>query len=102
MLGVSKSGYYAWRGRTPSMRNLEDAVLIEKIREIQSTSRQTYVYPRVHDELDALAALDLIRRVFVSAQPKAGSGEQHIHTYVSRLSLPGLHPGRDILSSSSS
>ena len=51
MLGVSKSGYYAWRGRTPSMRNLEDAVLIEKIREIHGTSRQTYVYPRVHDEL---------------------------------------------------
>jgi putative transposase len=68
MLGVSKSGSYAWRGRTPSMRNLEDAVLTEKIREIHSTSRQTYVYPRVHDELGALAALDLLRRVFVPAQ----------------------------------
>jgi len=87
MLGVSKSGYYAWRGRTPSMKNLEDAILIEKIREIHSTSRQTYVYPRVHDELGALAALDLLRRVFVPAQPKAGSGwEHHKYTYVSRLS----------------
>jgi hypothetical protein len=37
MLGVSKSSYYAWRGRTPSMRNLENAVLIAKIREIRST-----------------------------------------------------------------
>jgi hypothetical protein len=41
MLGESRSGYYAGRGRTPSMRNLEDVVLIEKIREIYSRSRQT-------------------------------------------------------------
>ena len=52
----------AWQ--TPSMRSLEDAILIEQIREIHSTSRQTYVCPRVHYELGALAALDLIRRVW--------------------------------------
>jgi hypothetical protein len=46
------------------MRSLEDAILIEQIREIHSTSRQTYVCPRVHYELGALAALDLIRRVW--------------------------------------
>ena len=34
MLGVSKSGYYAWRSRPPSERRRQDALLSEKIREI--------------------------------------------------------------------
>lgn len=57
MLGVSKSGYYAWRSRPPSNRSREDAVLTEKIREIHSKSRETYGYPRVHAELRALGVL---------------------------------------------
>ena len=48
VLGVSKSGYYAWRGRPPSERRPQDALLTEKIREIHSRSRETYGYPRVH------------------------------------------------------
>ena len=54
MLGVSKSGYYAWRGRPPSERRRQDALLTEKIHEIHSRSRQTYGYPRVHAELRSL------------------------------------------------
>jgi putative transposase len=54
MLGVSKSGYYAWRSRPPSKRSLEDAILTKKIREIHSRSRETYGYPRVHAELRSL------------------------------------------------
>jgi hypothetical protein len=34
MLGVSKSGYYAWRSRPLSERRRQDALLTEKIREI--------------------------------------------------------------------
>ena len=34
MLGVSKSGYYAWRSRPPSQRTRQDALLTEKIRKI--------------------------------------------------------------------
>jgi putative transposase len=54
MLGVSKSGYYAWRSRPPSERRGQDALLTEKIREIHSRSRETYGYPRVHAELRSL------------------------------------------------
>jgi putative transposase len=54
MLGVSKSGYYAWRSRPPSERRRQDALLTEKIREIHSRSRETYGYPRVHPELRSL------------------------------------------------
>ena len=54
ILGVSKSGYYAWRRRLPSERSRFDAVLLEKIGAIHRNSRATYGAPRVHAELRAL------------------------------------------------
>jgi putative transposase len=54
VLTVSRSGYYAWRDRSPSRRERENATLIEQIREIHHRSRGTYGYPRVHAELRAL------------------------------------------------
>jgi len=63
MLGVSKSGYYAWRSRSPSKRSREDATLTKKIREIHGRSRQTYGYPRVHAELRSLGVRCERRRV---------------------------------------
>lgn len=51
MLGVSRSGFHAWRGRAPSQRSLEDAWLVERIGEIHARSRRTYGSPRVHAEL---------------------------------------------------
>jgi putative transposase len=53
-LGVSRSGYYAWRSGSPSKRSREDAALTAKIGEIHQRSRQTYGSPRVHAELRAL------------------------------------------------
>ena len=63
MLGVSKSGYYAWRERPLSKRVREDVVLTEKIREIHGRSRQTYGYPRVHAELRSIGIVCGRRRV---------------------------------------
>ena len=54
ILGVSRSGYYAWRNRLPSERTRFDAVLSEKIEAIHRNSRATYGAPRVHAELTAL------------------------------------------------
>jgi putative transposase len=51
VLGVSTSGYYAWRRRQPSARELSDAALLEKIRAIHRESRGTYGAPRVQVEL---------------------------------------------------
>jgi putative transposase len=53
MLGVSSSGYYAWRRRTSSARARRDAALLERIRTIHAKSRGTYGVPRVHAELAA-------------------------------------------------
>jgi putative transposase len=54
LLGVSCSGYYAWRRRPPSERARFDAVLSEKIEMIHRNSRATYGAPRVHAELQAI------------------------------------------------
>jgi putative transposase len=53
VLGVSPSGYYAWRDRAPSARARSDAALLERIRRIHDRSRGTYGVPRVHAELAA-------------------------------------------------
>ena len=50
-LGVSTSGYYAWRHRPPSTRALADAELTERITAIHTDSRGTYGAPRIHAEL---------------------------------------------------
>src|SRR5690606_20288622 len=47
VLGVSTSGYYAWRTRKTSQRALEDEVLKARIMEIYVESRRTYGAPRM-------------------------------------------------------
>ncbi|QIA27781.1 IS3 family transposase [Thermaerobacter sp. PB12/4term] len=51
VLGVSTSGYYAWRQRGASRRSQEDADLSQRIRLIHAGSRGTYGAPRIHAEL---------------------------------------------------
>ena len=51
LLGVSPSGYWAWRRRPPSARALADAALSERIRHAHGASRGTYGAPRVHADL---------------------------------------------------
>jgi putative transposase len=50
-LGVSPSGYYAWRGRTPSAHELADRKLAPLVRAAHARGRGTYGSPRVHAEL---------------------------------------------------
>jgi putative transposase len=51
VLKVSPSGYYAWQGRPPSRRAIDDAVLTERIRVIHTASDETYGSPNIHAEL---------------------------------------------------
>ena len=51
LLGVSPSGFYAWRSRPPSRRQIENQKLLREIREIHQQSRGTYGSPRMHAEL---------------------------------------------------
>jgi putative transposase len=53
VLGVSPSGYWAWRRRQPAGRERADAQLSARIRNIHQESRGTYGAPRIHAELAA-------------------------------------------------
>ena len=53
VLGVSPSGFYAWRDRAPSARAKADSALTAQIRAIHRESRGTYGSPRIHAELAA-------------------------------------------------
>jgi hypothetical protein len=47
VLGVSRSGYYAWRVRGKSQREMEDEAILVTIRRIYLESRRNYGSPRV-------------------------------------------------------
>ena len=51
LLGVSTSGYYAWRCRGASARARRDAELTARIKHVHQASRGIYGAPRVHAEL---------------------------------------------------
>ena len=51
VLGVSVSGFYAWRERAPSQRSIANTVMTERIRQIHQDSYESYGMPRVRAEL---------------------------------------------------
>jgi putative transposase len=51
VLGVSESGYYAWRKRPESRHKQEDARLTTHIQDVFVTFRGVYGSPRIHAEL---------------------------------------------------
>ncbi len=51
VLKVSRSGYYDWRHRPPSTRDVADAYLTDIILDVHTDSRCSYGAPRVHAEL---------------------------------------------------
>ena len=63
VLGVSSSGYYAWRARPQSARARANELLLDRIREIHATSDETYGSPRIHAELQEEGASVGLNRV---------------------------------------
>ena len=63
VLGVSKAGFYAWLHRAPSAHAVADAALLQRVRTVHASSRQTYGAPRVHAELRARGAAHGRKRI---------------------------------------
>ena len=53
VLGVSRSGYYAWRDREPSVRAVATRKLVERIEAIETEVKGAYGSPRMTRELRA-------------------------------------------------
>ena len=51
VLEVSRSGFYAWVGRSPSARAYEDQRLAVEVAAVHAKSRRRYGSPRIHAEL---------------------------------------------------
>lgn len=71
LLGVSRSGFYAWRARPPSTHEREDQRLGVLVREAYERSRKTYGSPRVHAELAESGARVSRKRVARLMQEQA-------------------------------
>jgi transposase InsO family protein len=63
VLEVSTSGYYAWRGRPPSKREMANRALTAKIKEEFEKSGETYGSPRIYQVMRKLGLMCSPKRV---------------------------------------
>jgi putative transposase len=72
LLEVSRSGYYEWSTRAPSDRELTDAWLTEKIKQIHVENREVYGSPRIHAELRIVHGINVGRKRVERLMAEAG------------------------------
>ena len=98
VLGVSTSGYYAWRKRGPSRRAQRDRELMEYIRHIHQSSRGVYGGPRVHAELRLGYDIRCSRKRVARLMRSAGLTGVHRrrHCGITRRD-PARQPYRDLV-----
>jgi putative transposase len=81
LLGVSASGYWAWRRRCRSPRAAADAALALRIGQAHVDSRGTYGAPRIHAELRAAGVR---------------CGRKRVARLMRRAGLAGIHRRRRV------
>lgn len=91
VLGVTRSGYYAWLGRPKSQRAEANEKLGEKIHEIHQESRGTYGSPRIHIALNQSGEPCRLNRVTRIMQEQGISAKKrriYVNTTDSNHDLP--------------
>jgi len=83
MLQVTRSGYYAWRGRPVSPRQQRREVLEKRIRQVHEQSRRTYGSPRITVELKA-SGLSVCENTVARYMREAGVWVQPQRRFVPR------------------
>lgn len=91
VLGVSTSGYYAWRQRGLSARARSDAELTERIVRIHAASHKTYGSPRIHAELTLGQGIRCSRKRVARLMRAAGIVGAHRRR---RQGITRRHPAR--------
>ena len=88
---VSRSGYHAWRGRGPSVRQVHNTRLLTQIRAIHAASEGNYGSPRVHRQLreqGTVVSLNRVRRLMKKDGIAARHKKKFRVTTDSRHNLP--------------
>jgi putative transposase len=91
VLGVSRSGYYAWKGRPPSRRARRNEALVARIRNMHRGRRRAYGSPRVYRELTAQGesvSLNRVARVMRENSIQARRRRRFRKTTDSKHNLP--------------
>lgn len=98
VLGVSTSGYYAWRSREPSEHALEDARILQLIRTIHEQSRGTYGAPRIHVELREVHGVRVGRKRVARLMREAGlRGASRRKFVTTTRRAPRVRPAPDLV-----
>jgi transposase InsO family protein len=90
LLGVSRSGYYAWHKRPPSKRAREDRVLLALIRAAYRASHRIYGYRKVFArvETDIACGRDRVARLMRENGLRGKQKRRFVVTTQSRHNLP--------------
>jgi transposase InsO family protein len=96
-LGVSLSGYYAWRKRPVCEHRRADEGLGEQIQHVYHACRQVYGSPRIHAELQAQGITSSRKRVARLMRERGLSARRPRHRTITTKSEPGARVAPKLL-----
>ena len=96
-LGVSPSGYYAWRDRGPSVHQQRDLELAVLVREAHRLGRGTYGAPRVHAELREAGEHVARKRVARLMREQDLAGVRRRRFVTTTVADPAADPAPDLV-----
>jgi putative transposase len=96
-LGVSLSGYYAWKNRPLSQHQREDQQLAEHIHAVYHACRQVYGSPRIHAELRDQGITVSRKRVARLMREQGLSACRRRHRTITTHSEPGARVAPNLL-----
>ena len=92
VLGVTQSGFHAWRGRAPSRRAQERDRLSTEIRKVFDDHRGRYGAPRIHrvlcERYEYTGSLNRIQKLMQAMGLRAKAGKKYKVTTDSDHALP--------------
>jgi putative transposase len=99
LLSVSRSGFYEWRSRPPSERELHDAYLSELIKQIHAGSGGLYGSPRIHAELREEHGIRVGEKRVARLMRHEGVEGTHLRRKRSGTTtrVPGVTPAEDLV-----
>jgi putative transposase len=98
LLGVSRSGFYAWQRRPPCQRAREDQQLLDYIRSIHAGARGVYGVRRVHAELRLSHEIRVGRKRVERLMRGAGiSGLVRRRHRGTTIRVPGVRVAQDLV-----